>query len=230
LKIRPPAATACPRRAHARVRRRIGAPRRVALPLMLITSLERQPRRRINLFAYGSFVLSRLLRPGRASTGHRRQAVLARSAPTTSAIPPMKPPSLVVHRPRSQREMPAPAPPRHHARRHHDGRATHACTTSTTPPSPSPAQPPIPARSGRPIEANSLQGVDETTGAVEGLRRNSPTAPPPAPQVPQDNDFDTFRRRLGGLTRRGGYDVIRRVVDRYDLCGRVILIRRPLPL
>jgi regulatory protein len=199
---------------------------------MLITSLERQPRRRrVNLFVDGRFVLSLALSFAQEKGLHPGMTVdddtLAqlrtddeRHAAYEAAI------HLLSYRPRSKREM------RQRLRRRSISpdvidetvarlHASHYLDDAAFAQFWRESRQSLSPRSGRLIRSELLsKGVDvETaTGAVEGLDDEDSAYRAAAKRLKsiQDDDFDTFRRRLGGfLTRRGfSYDVIRRVVDR----------------
>lgn len=200
---------------------------------MIITSLERQPRRRrrVNVFVDGRFALSLALSLAQEKGLHAGMAVDEaeldelraedeRRAAYEAAI------HLLSYRPRSEREMrqrlrrrgiAAEVIDETVARLH----ASHYLDDAAFAQFWRESRQALSPRSGRLIRSELLsKGVDAgtATSTVEGLddEESAYRAASKRLKSLQGDDFDVFRRRLGGfLARRGfSYDVIRRVVER----------------
>ena len=201
---------------------------------MIITSLERQLRRRqrVNLFVDGQFaaLAGPQPRPGEGPPRrHDRRRGGARGAARRGRTP---------HRLRRRHQPPLLSPAQREAR------CDSACAVAASRPKsstrPSSACAPshylddaafaqfwresretLSPRSGRLIRSELLfKGVDAdtATATVEGLDDEEAAYRAAAKRLKslQGDDYDVFRRRLGGfLTRRGfSYDVVRRVLER----------------
>jgi regulatory protein len=200
---------------------------------VIITSLERQPRRRrrVNVFVDGRFALSLALSLAQEKGLHAGMAVDEaeldelraedeRRAAYEAAI------HLLSYRPRSEREMrqrlrrrgiAAEVIDETVARLH----ASHYLDDAAFAQFWRESRQALSPRSGRLIRSELLsKGVDAgtATSTVEGLddEESAYRAASKRLKSLQGDDFDVFRRRLGGfLARRGfSYDVIRRVVER----------------
>jgi len=200
---------------------------------LIITSLERQPRRRrrVNVFVDGRFALSLALSLAQEKGLHAGMAVDEaeldelraedeRRAAYEAAI------HLLSYRPRSEREMrqrlrrrgiAAEVIDETVARLH----ASHYLDDAAFAQFWRESRQALSPRSGRLIRSELLsKGVDAgtATSTVEGLddEESAYRAASKRLKSLQGDDFDVFRRRLGGfLARRGfSYDVIRRVVER----------------
>lgn len=200
---------------------------------MVITSIERQPRRRrrVNLFVDGRFALSMALGLAQEKGVHTGMTVDEaelealrledeRRAAYEAAI------HLLSYRPRSEREM------RQRLRRHNIAagvidetierlRASHYLDDAAFAQFWRQSRENLSPRSGRLIRSELLsKGVDSgtATSTVEGLDDEEAAyrAASKRLKAHQGESDDVFRRRMGGfLTRRGfSYDVIRRVLDR----------------
>jgi len=199
---------------------------------MIVTSIERQPRRRrVNVFVDGQFALSLALSLVQEKDVHAGMTVDEaelqalrtedeRRAAYETAI------HLLSYRPRSEREM------RQRLRRRGAApdvvdetierlRASHYLDDAAFAQFWRESREAISPRSGRLIRSELMsKGVDAgtATSTVEGLDDEEAAyrAASKRLKAHQGESYDVFRRRLGGfLTRRGfSYDVVRRVLDR----------------
>jgi regulatory protein len=200
---------------------------------MFITSVERQPRRRrrVNLFVDGRFALSLALSLAQEKDLHaggtidepELQALRAEDERRTAYDAAI---NLLSYRPRSEKEI------RQRLRRRNVApevidetverlRAAHYLDDAAFAQFWRESRDTLSPRSGHLIRSELLyKGVDAdtATSTVEGLDDEEAAYRAAAKRLKslQRDDYDVFRRRLGGfLTRRGfSYDVVRRTLER----------------
>jgi regulatory protein len=200
---------------------------------MIVTSVERQlrQRQRVNLFVDGQYVFSlalslaqeKGLHAGMAIDEAELQGIRAEDERRTAYDAAI---NLLSYRPRSEKEM------RQRLRRRKVApevidetierlRASHYLDDAAFAQFWRESRETHSPRSGRLIRSELLSkgvDVDTATSTVEGLDDEEAAYRAASKRLKslQGDDYDIFRRRLGGfLTRRGfGYDVVRRVLDR----------------